>query len=425
MTVRTSRLSNKVTVVTESMPHLESVALGVWVGSGARNEDESEHGASHLLEHMAFKGTHSRSARDIAEVIEAVGGEVNAATSIDQTSFYARLLKDDIALGLDVLGDILTDSLFDPAEMAREQHVIMQEIGAALDTPEDMAFDIFQEAAFPGQPIGRNILGTAESIAGFGPDDIRSFLETHYRGPNIVVAAAGQVDHDDFASEAEKKFRAFTDADAPASPTATYEGGEAICEKSLQEAQILLGFEGPNVLNDDLYTGQLLSAILGGGMSSRLFQDIREDRGLCYSIYSFHWPFSDTGLFGVHAATSEDDIQELMPVLLDTLSGMQDPVADAELDRAKAQLRASLLMSLESPVARAGQLGRQILIRGRPLDLDEIVAKIDAVGKNDIADLAGRIVNSPATLAAVGPIAPLPGLDGITDRLGSADTVFA
>ena len=232
MTVRTSRLSNNVTVVTETMPHLESVALGVWVGSGARNEDEGEHGASHLLEHMAFKGTRSRSARDIAEVIEAVGGEVNAATSIDQTSFYARLLKDDIALGLDVLGDILTDSVFDPAELEREQHVIMQEIGAALDTPEDLAFDIFQEAAFPGQPIGRNILGTVESIAGFSPDDIRSFLETHYRGPNIVVAAAGQVDHDDFAMEAEHRFGAFTHADAPASAAAHYEGGESLREKA-------------------------------------------------------------------------------------------------------------------------------------------------------------------------------------------------
>ena len=178
-------------------------------------------------------------------------------------------------------------------------------------------------------------------------------------------------------------------------------------------------------MSDDLYTGQLLSAILGGGMSSRLFQDIREDRGLCYSIYSFHWPFSDTGLFGIHAATSEEDIEELMPILLDTLAGMQDPVTDAELDRAKAQLRASLLMSLESPVARAGQLGRQILIRGRPLDLDEIVAKVDAVGKDDIAELAGRIVTSPATLAAVGPISPLPGLDEIIDKLGSADTVYA
>ena len=425
MTVRTSRLSNNVTVVTESMSHLESVALGVWVGSGARNENEREHGVSHLLEHMAFKGTHSRSARDIAEAIEAVGGEVNAATSIDQTSFYARLLKDDIALGLDVLGDILTDSLFDPAELVREQHVIMQEIGAALDTPEDLAFDIFQEAAFPGQPIGRNILGTVESISEFRADDIRSFLKVHYRGPNIVVAAAGQIDHDDFASEAEQRFLAFADEDPPTSPAADYRGGESLREKNLQEAQILLGFEGPSILSDELYTGQLLSAILGGGMSSRLFQDIREERGLCYSIYSFHWPFTDTGLFGIHAATSEEDIQELMPVMLDTLSGMQDHVSDAELDRAKTQLRAALLMSLESPVARAGQLGRQILFRGRTLDLDEVVAKIEAVGKDDIADLAGRIVNSPATLAAVGPIAPLPGLDGIADQLGSENRIFA
>jgi predicted Zn-dependent peptidase len=334
-------------------------------------------------------------------------------------------MKDDIALGLDVLGDILTDSVFDPQELQREQHVILQEIGAALDTPEDVVFDIFQESAFPGQPIGRTILGTAQSVSRFQPDDIRQFLSTHYRGPNAVVAAAGHLDHDSFVASVEKKFSAFSADAAPASPKADYRGGEMLCEKDLQEVQILLGFEGPNVLSDEVYTGQLLSAILGGGMSSRLFQDIREDRGLCYSIYSFHWAFADTGLFGVHAATSEEDVKALMPIMLDTIAGMRDGVSDKELERAKAQMRASLLMTLESPVSRAGQLARQILIHGRTLDLDEIVARIDAVTGNDIAELAATMIASPATLAAVGPIAPLPGVEDIAKRLGSQQPALA
>ncbi len=425
MTVRTSRLANGVTIVTETMPHLESVALGFWVGSGARNEAESEHGISHLLEHMAFKGTSKRSARDIAESIEAVGGEVNAATSIDQTSFYARLMKEDIALGLDVLGDILTESVFDPDELEREQHVILQEIGAALDTPDDLVFDQFQEAAFPDQAIGRTILGTAQSVSQFQPDDIRTFLKAHYRGPNAVIAAAGQLDHDDFVTLAEERFLTFSSDRPVKSPAAEYRGGELLLEKPLQEANILLGFEAPDILADELYAGQLLSAILGGGMSSRLFQDVREERGLCYSIYSFHWPFEDTGLLGIHAATSKEDIPTLMPVMLDTISGVRDGVSAKELDRAKAQMRATLLMALESPVSRAGQLARQILVRGRTLDLEEIVGHIDAVSEHDIAELAAQIIASPATLAAVGPIAPLPGVEHITQRLGSSEPAFA
>jgi predicted Zn-dependent peptidase len=374
---------------------------------------------------MAFKGTKGRSARDIAEAIEAVGGEVNAATSVDQTTFYARLMKDDIALGLDVLGDILTESVFDPQELLREQHVILQEIGATLDTPEDMVFDIFQEAAFPGQPMGRTILGTAQSVSQFQADDIRQFLSTHYRGPNTVVAAAGALDHDRFAAAAEERFSAFSADAPPQSPTAQYRGGEKLNEKALQEVQILLGFEGPNILSNEIYAGQLLSAVLGGGMSSRLFQDIREDLGLCYSIYSFHWAFADTGLFGIHAATSEEDVKALMPVMLDTIAGLQDGVSDTELDRAKAQMRAALLMALESPVPRAGQLARQILIHGRTLDLDEVVARIDAVTGDDIAELAAAMAASPATLAAVGPIAPLPGIDDIANRLGSPQPALA
>jgi predicted Zn-dependent peptidase len=425
MTVSKSQLANGVTVVTETMPHLQSVALGVWVGSGARNETDAEHGVSHMLEHMAFKGTRSRSARGIAEAIEAVGGEVNASTSVDQTTFYARLMKDDIALGLDVLGDILTDSVFDPDELLREQHVILQEIGAALDTPEDMVFDLFQEAAYPDQPMGRNILGTAQSVSRFGPDDIRDFLSVHYRGPNIVVGAAGHLDHDAFVADAEQRFSAFEQDAAPASPKARYAGGELLHEKPLQEVQILLGFEGPNVLSDEVYAGQLVSAILGGGMSSRLFQEVREDRGLCYSIYSFHWAFADTGLFGIHAATSEEDVSALMPIMLDTIAGMQDGVSEKELERAKAQMRATFLMALESPVSRAGQLARQILIYGRTLDLDEIIARIDAVTGDDIAAIAARMVASLPTLAAVGPIAPLPGVDDIANRLGSGQPALA
>jgi len=420
--VALTRIGNGVTVVSQAMPNLESVALGLWVGAGARTEAPREHGMSHLLEHMAFKGTRRRSARDIAEAIEAVGGEMNAETSVDHTTYYLRLLKGDLALGLDVLGDIVTDPLLDPEELAREQHVIIQEIGAAQDVPEDWVFELFQESAYPGQAIGRSILGTPETLRAHRPADLRGFLASHYTGPQTVLAAAGNLDHAALVRLAEEHLARLPTTPGRAPEPGLYKGGDTRQSRDAQEAQIVLGFEGPAYADRDFLAAHLLSAILGGGMASRLFQEVREKRGLCYSIYTFFWPFSDTGLFGIHMATSEEDIPELVDVVTDEVNALMSGITDAEIRRAKAQLRSGLLMTLESPLARAGQMARHVLIHGRPLGLDEMVARVEAVTAADLARLSGRLIASPPTLAAIGPIAGLPSAGELAGAFASHKT---
>ncbi|MDD9910692.1 MAG: pitrilysin family protein [Ahrensia sp.] len=391
------------------MDHLESAALGVWVKAGSRDELDHEHGIAHLLEHMAFKGTASRSARDIAEQIENVGGDVNAATSAETTSFYARVLKDDVPLAIDILSDILTNSLFEEEELRREQHVILQEIGAAMDSPEDVVFDNFQAAAYSGQALGRPIMGTPETVSSFSADHLRSYLADHYHGPNMVLAASGNVDHDAIVRMAETRFASFGAAPAREPVGCRYSGGEAVHNKALQEAQIVLGFEGRAYHARDFYASQVLATLLGGGMSSRLFQEVREKRGLCYSIYAFHWGFSDTGLFGIHAATEEADIEQLMPVMLEELRKAGDFIDESELNRARAQISAGLMMSMESPASRAGQIARQILLYGRPISNDELMDRLQALTVDRLSDLAARLFGeAQPTVSAIGPVASLP-----------------
>lgn len=426
MTVNVSVLSNGMTVVTENMPHLESASLGVWVKAGARDEIDGEHGVAHFLEHMAFKGTAKRTARQIAEEIENVGGDVNAATSVETTAFYARVLKDDVPLAIDILSDILTNSVFDPAELKREQHVILQEIGAALDSPEDLVFDRFQEIAFKGQAIGRPILGTKETVTGFNENDLRTYLASHYHAPNMVLSAAGNVDHEKIVKLCESRFSAFSSEKVSQPATGTYTGGEYLAKRDLMEAQILIGFEGRAYHVRDFYASQFLATVLGGGMSSRLFQEIREKRGLCYSIHAFHWGFSDTGIFGIHAATGEEDISELVPVILEQMQEASHKINQQEVDRARAQVAAGLLMSLESPAARAGQTARQILLFGRPIPNEELLERLDAITPARLSDLAGRLISgSIPTVAAIGPIEPMLGQMEIAERLGSKSQVAA
>jgi len=407
MDVQVTRLANGMTVVTENMPQLESVATGVWVKSGSRNETENQHGIAHLLEHMAFKGTSRRSARQIAEEIENVGGEVNASTSTETTSYYARVLKDDVPLAIDILADILTQSRFDADELRREQHVILQEIGAAQDTPDDIVFDRFSETAFKGQPIGRSILGTPTTVQSFDPADIKAFLATHYTGNRMIVVAAGAVDHDAFVTLVEERFAAIpvTPIKTPEIEPARYTGGEIRETRELLDAQILIGFEGRAYHARDFYASQVLANILGGGMSSRLFQEIREKRGLCYSVYAFHMGFSDTGIFGVHAATGEEDVAELVPVILKELAGACDGIEAQEVDRARAQIRAGLLMARESPMARANQLARNMLLYGRPISNEELMDRLSKITAERLSDLAGRLFwETVPSVAAIGPL---------------------
>jgi predicted Zn-dependent peptidase len=404
MSVELTRLPSGLTIVTDAMSHLESASLGVWVGSGSRDEKPNEHGVSHLLEHMAFKGTSRRTARQIAEEIEAVGGDLNAATSVETTAYYARVLKADVPLALDVLSDILADPSFDPVELKREQNVIVQEIGAAEDDPGDQVFEYLQEKAFPDQPVGRSILGTRESVCGFKPDDLRTYLARNYRSPDMYVIATGAVNHTNVVAEVQERFASFKEPAAPIPVPAKFGGGTHVETRDLEQAHLAFGLEGLPQRDPNLYSMQIFASVLGGGMSSRLFQEVRETRGLCYSIYCYHAPYSDTGFFGLYAGTDSETAPELMQVVIDQLAGATEDVTEAEVNRAKAQMKAGLLMALESSSARAEQLARQMLAWGRPMPLTEIVAKIEAVTVESVRQ-AGRILiarNRPA-IAALGP----------------------
>jgi predicted Zn-dependent peptidase len=418
MGVEVSRLSNGLTVATETLPQVESVALGVWVKSGARNEREDEHGMAHLLEHMAFKGTNKRSAWKIASDIEDVGGEINAATSVETTSFYARVLRDDVPLAIDILSDILTDSKFDEHELEREQHVILQEIGAAHDTPDDIVFDRFTETAFRHQTIGRSILGTPETVKSFTSKQLHDFMERQYGAERMVVVAAGAIKHDEFVREVERHLGSFRAKAESALPQyAHYVGGDYRENRDLMDAQIVLGFEGRAYHVRDFYASQVLSMILGGGMSSRLFQEVREKRGLCYSVYAFHWGFSDTGIFGIHAATGQSDIAELVPVIVSELQKAGDAILQEELNRARAQYRAGLMMSAESSASRASQIARQLLLFGRPIGMDELVERLSNLTIERLTDLSARLFSTKPTVTAVGPVGTLAPYESIRDAL--------
>ena len=298
MSVDVTKLPSGLTVITDTMPHLETAALGVWAGVGGRDEKPNEHGISHLLEHMAFKGTTRRSSREIVEEIEAVGGDLNAGTSTETTAYYARVLKADVPLALDVLSDILANPSFVPDELEREKSVIVQEIGAAQDTPDDVVFEHLNELCYPDQPMGRSLLGTAKTLEAFDRDTLRGYLSTHYRGPDMVVAAAGAVDHKRVVEEVTQRFSGFEADAAPKPQPAMFgKGGSRVVHRDLEQAHLTLALEGVPQTDLSLFSLQVFTNTLGGGMSSRLFQEVREKRGLCYSIYTFHAPYSRHRLF--------------------------------------------------------------------------------------------------------------------------------
>jgi len=400
------------------MAHLETASLGVWIGSGSRNENPDEHGISHLLEHMAFKGTKRRTARQIAEAIEAVGGDLNAATSVESTGYFARVLKADVPLALDVLSDILSEPAFDAEELRREQNVIVQEIGATEDAPDDLVFDRLQETAFPMQPVGRSILGTPDTVRSFNATRLQAYLSRNYRAPGMVLAAAGAVEHDAVVAEAERRFAAFTGPAAPSPERAHFRGGTRVETRDLEQVHIAMALEGLPVRDEQLYSLQVFTSVLGGGMSSRLFQEVREIRGLCYAIHAFHMPYTDTGLFALYAGTDESDAPELMRVVIDQIGNATETLNDTEVRRAKAQMKAGLLMALESSEARVGQLARQMLAYGRPIPVDEIVAKVDAVTVKSARDAGQTLIGrAKPAIAALGPGSGLASTAAIAESL--------
>ncbi|HMG77383.1 MAG TPA: pitrilysin family protein [Xanthobacteraceae bacterium] len=398
MSVEVTTLKSGINVVTDTMPHLETASLGVWVASGSRDERRDEHGISHFLEHMAFKGTKRRSARQIAEEIEAVGGDLNAATGAESTIYHARMLKADVPLALDVLADILSEPTFEHEELIREQSVIVQEIGAVADTPDDLVFEHLNALAFPDQSLGRSILGTASTVRSLDGRILRDYLARNYRAPDMVVAAAGAVDHAAVVADVERRFASFAGPASPLPEPARFGGGSHVEKRELEQVHIAMALPGIAVTDPTIYSLEAFTSILGGGMSSRLFQEARERRGLCYTISSFHMPYSDIGIFALYAGTDAADTAELMRVIVGEIAGAADTISEPEIARAKAQMKASLLMALESSGARINQLARQMITYGRPLAVAELVEKVDAVTV-ETARAAGRALIARGKMA--------------------------
>ncbi|HUB94368.1 MAG TPA: pitrilysin family protein [Stellaceae bacterium] len=417
MTVRLTTLENGMRVLTDRMSSVETVSLGIWVAVGTRHEPARINGVAHLLEHMAFKGTVRRSALDIASEIEAVGGHVNAYTSREHTAYYAKVLKENVGLAIDILADILQHSTFDQRELEREREVVLQELGQANDTPDDIIFDLFQERAYPDQPMGRPVLGRADIIRALDRQTIASYLHSNYAAPEMMLVAAGNLEHGEIVDLAQRAFIHLPQASAAKSEPARYVGGDLRQARDLEQVHILLGFPGFSFADHDYYAASVLSTALGGGMSSRLFQEIRERRGLAYSIYSFTHAYSDGGVFGVYAGTGEDEAAEVMPALCAEMRRLREGLAPGELLRARAQLKAGLLMSLEGTAARCEQQATHMLVFGRPLDLQELIQHIEEVDEAAVTRVAHRLFAAPPTLTALGPVARIEPYERLVDDL--------
>ena len=420
MTIQQHTLPNGFRIVTEHMPGLKSASVGIWVQAGGRHERFEQNGIAHFLEHMAFKGTKTRSALQIAESIEDVGGYINAYTSREMTAFYARVLEDDVALGLDVISDILLNPVFDPAEIEVERGVILQEIGQAIDTPDDIVFDWLQEVAYPDQALGRTILGATERVTSFNRDDLKTFVGEHY-GPNqMILSAAGAVDHDAIVRQAEELFGHLSAVERPAHllQPAAFGGGERREIKDLEQVHFALAIEGPDYRDPAIYTAQIYASAMGGGMSSRLFQEVREKHGLCYTIFAQAGAYEDTGLTTIYAGTSADQIAQLANLTIDEMKRAADDMTAAEVARARAQMKAGLLMGLESPSNRAERLARLLSIWDRIPGLEETIERIDAVTTGDVKIFAGEMAGKAGTaLALYGPAEAAPTLEELKARM--------
>ncbi|HXV73617.1 MAG TPA: pitrilysin family protein [Sphingomonadales bacterium] len=413
MTVEITTLKNGLRVVTETLPHVETASLGVWVDVGARYETRELHGVSHLLEHMVFKGTKGRSAAKIATAIEDVGGHLNAFTSREHTTYYAKVMKGDLALAADLLGDLIQNPAFAQQELKREQEVILQEIGQVKDTPDDLVFDHLQETAFPDQPLGQSILGTEQTVPSFTPATLQRHMAHHYAAPEMVLAGAGKLAHGDVAALAEEHFSALAPKNGADFGKARYRGGEKRDPRELEQLHLALGFQSCSYFDADYYATQVFATILGGGMSSRLFQEIREKRGYAYSVYAFNASLADTGLLSIYAGTGPEFARDLLLIAAREMQSLAGKIPAEEIARAKTQLKSGLFMSLESTSARMEQIGRQMLIFGKSIPVSELVEKVEAVDEASVNRVAKRLLASPLSFAGIGEVSVLPDYEGI------------
>lgn len=412
-------LANGLRVACDEMKEVETVSIGVFVNTGSRNESPEINGISHFLEHMAFKGTEKRTARQIAEEFEGIGGRINAYTSKDRTVYYAKVLKKHAEFVVEFLADILQNSTFDSVEVEKERGVILQEIAMTNDTPDDIIFDYLQETAYPKQALGRSILGPTKNIKKFGRDHFVNYIAAQYSYKNMAVVAAGNIKQSDLVKWSEKYFTNLGNNKIKDVEAAKYVGGDFRKEKKLEQINLTFGFKGVSYLHEDYYSSQILAMILGGGMSSRLFQEVRENRGLAYSIYAFNFANHDSGLFGIYAGTTPEKTNELISASCTEAQRICEHVSDVEMERVRTQFEASFLMAKESTSTRMQRLGSDIFSYGRLMSDEEILQKVYAVKKADITRVAKEIFNSAEmSFAAIGKVGKVSELGEIKKCFG-------
>jgi predicted Zn-dependent peptidase len=394
-------------VLTETMPSVRSASIGIWADVGSALEARERRGISHLVEHMLFKGTQRRSAREIAETMDGVGGNLNAFTDKETTCYYAKVIDRHVPLAMDVLADMFLNSAFDPEELAKEQKVVLEEIKMYEDSPDELIHDLFLQTMWRGSNLGDPTIGFNDTVVGIAPDDLRAHLRAHYTPDKIVVAAAGNVDHDRFVELAAEHFAAFRGSSAPQgaeSPQLT--PGTLVRHKDSEQAYVVAGTGGLSVRDERRYALTLLDTMLGGGMSSRLFQEIREKRGLVYTVYSFQAAYRAAGLFGVYAGTSPENVQACIDLIAEAFKRIREvPVAEAELQLAKEHIKGNLTLSLEATSSRMIRLGRNEFALGRNVEPEEIEERIDAVTAAEVQDLACELLRDENLgLCIIGPI---------------------
>jgi predicted Zn-dependent peptidase len=403
-------LGHGLTLVTESMPHLRSVAIGVWLRRGSRHESPEVGGVSHFIEHMVFKGTKTRSAERIASEVDSIGGYMDAFTAKEYASFHLKVLDEHLPLAVEILGDIVQNPLFDPQEMAREKKVIFEEMSMVEDTPDDLVMEIFSEAFWPDHPLGRPILGTRKSVSGFKRADLAGYFSRVYRPDNILIAAAGHLEHGALEALVSRHFagveRRGATPQAPARaarPPATACRTVTRSKRELEQVHLCLGAPAYPQAHPDRYALYLMNTVLGGSMSSRLFQNVREKRGLVYSISSGTTAYSDSGVMTIYAGTRLDSVSEVVRLTLEEIRRLRsEPLPEEELRRAKDHLKGGLLLSLEGSNSRMNHLARQELYLGRQLGMDEIMGAIEAVGGEDVRRVAAEIFDGRLAASVLG-----------------------
>jgi len=402
MSAELTRLANGLTIAIDPMPGARSTAIGLYAGVGSRSEPEGRGGLAHLLEHMVFKGAGDRDARAIAEAIEDVGGSLNAWTARDQTVFHARTLPADVGLALELIADLVRAPRLDEAELEREKQVILSELGECRDAPDDLIHDHLFEAALGTQPLARPVLGREDSILGLKRDDCLGWLAAEYRPSRLVISAAGAVEADAVLRLAERLFGDLDPVEPPAIEQARFVGGIRSDRKAAEQTHLAFALPGLPSSHDSAPALSLFSQAVGGGMSSRLFQELREERGLAYSIYSWTQSFADTGLFAVNLSTDKARAAEAMALARDCVLRAAEELTQAELDRARAQVEAGLIMALENPQGRADSMARSIEIFNRIMTLDEMLAEIRNVTAHDARSVAQAMLDGPIALASIG-----------------------